>query len=460
MHVPLVSVAKVELTRACNHACSYCYNYVRDPDEEKGLPKEQKRRNLDVILDEIDQNNIGTVIFTGGEPAIVRDLLLQGVRGARQRGIRSGLNTNLTVMKDGDVAQLAEEGLGSMLVSFPSYNRAVFNAITNGSSKSYDRFLENLRRAREAELFCTVNMVVTTENAGQVYETGKFLHERFGVTEFTATPVSPTVTDHVRIVVSAADILRTFDDLNALKKDFGMRVSTLKPVPLCLFPEHEPYMDFLQVCGAGLSEVYISINGDVSPCGSLASLHGNVLKDGLQACIENCATAYGGRAVVPKECEPCAEVDTCRGACRAEAETTCGSVSGPSYYFVKPLEHKVLPVINTSNFYDGKVVFDTASEIKRVEVSDGDARFEFSGFGESKVMSEQETNLLIMLHQAQAEGRTLGEVTKQYRLQPSFVNQFLNHLQGVGVIKYEQNNHTSTRLRVIQGEQYERRAAT
>ena len=323
---------------------------------------------------------------------------------------------------------MAESGLKSLLVSCPSYDEETFTKITRNKI-GYNRFLENLGLVRDADMNCTVNMVVTQANKHQVYETGKLLHESYGVANFGATPISPSTPQHIDKVLTREESIKVFDDLKQLHHDYGLQVTTLRPIPLCLFPDSKDYSEFMRCCSLMKNEIYITIEGDVSGCGSVPLVYGNLFDEGLRTCIEKGAEQHSSEKIIPSECTPCAEANICRGGCRAEAMTTFGEISSVNPYFVEILNEKKLPDIQPSiNMYEATIIIDPEANLRQGDTKDV---FVYSAFGNEVALNKYESNLMALFEK---EGLSLSDLTQRHTLNSRAVNQFFNNMANKGGI--------------------------
>ena len=63
--------AMIELTSRCNLNCSHCYNASRS--ESNDLSSNEWKN----IIQQLCEMRIGTILFTGGEPLMAGDLLIE-----------------------------------------------------------------------------------------------------------------------------------------------------------------------------------------------------------------------------------------------------------------------------------------------------------------------------------------------------------------------------------------------
>ena len=101
----------VMLTYQCTAACKHCGSYS-NPKQGGQLDPEHMVLAINQAIDA----GYEVVVFTGGEPTLVKETLLQGIRLASSRGARTRLVTNGWWAKDEDaadrqVADLIDAGL-------------------------------------------------------------------------------------------------------------------------------------------------------------------------------------------------------------------------------------------------------------------------------------------------------------------------------------------------------------
>ena len=127
--------AQMELTFACNLACSHCYNEPRFLNEN-GLiqlnrvkvEKTGTERFVE-IAEELARHDVFAVTLTGGEVFTVRDRLYQALETLAKNDIDVNINSNLTLANEDDARRLRDLGAGGINKFFfffffliPKYN--------------------------------------------------------------------------------------------------------------------------------------------------------------------------------------------------------------------------------------------------------------------------------------------------------------------------------------------------
>lgn len=187
------TLTSVELTvtNMCNMRCEHC------AVGELLVALDGERIPLDLIfkrLDEVEQ--LETISITGGEPtyqeSTVRDYIVPILKYARERGLRSQLNSNLTL--DYARYEMIAPFLDVMHISFNYLNADDYYEIGFSRSphpvgrsvayRSYERMMDNARRLSEGGLFVSAESMInyrTHEKMGDIHrlivEMGCLRHE-------------------------------------------------------------------------------------------------------------------------------------------------------------------------------------------------------------------------------------------------------------------------------------------
>jgi MoaA/NifB/PqqE/SkfB family radical SAM enzyme len=181
-----------ELTEACNLACAHCYNYWGYASTGKRLVRDRQQRDLDHflrILDILITQGVRVITFTGGEPFMRKDLLYPLVEHAKNARLRVLVNTNATLITQGEIDKITTLGIDGFLVSLLSGNESTHNDLAH--TNSYSRTMKGIELLVTADQFVTVNMVCSTKNYLQVRGTAIRL-AGMNVFAFSATPMLPS----------------------------------------------------------------------------------------------------------------------------------------------------------------------------------------------------------------------------------------------------------------------------
>ena len=113
------------ITNVCNARCGFCGFAV-----DKFPAAQRKSVTLREAKDAIDvcaRNDIGYLLFVGGEPLVHRELAVM-VRHAAERGIHPMICTNGSLWTDENMRLMAENGLSSVIMSVDAHDAASHEA--------------------------------------------------------------------------------------------------------------------------------------------------------------------------------------------------------------------------------------------------------------------------------------------------------------------------------------------
>jgi radical SAM/CxCxxxxC motif protein YfkAB len=186
------------VTHLCNMRCEHCA--VGDSltlTEAPHLP-------IDLILKRLDEvEHLETISLTGGEPTFreetVRNVLLPLLKYARERGIRSQLNSNVTL--DYARYELIAPYLDVMHISFNYTTAEDFHTVgfarsdrpvgSAASSRLYERMIENASRLASEGLFVSAESMINFRTHAKMNEIHRLIVE-MGCKRHEVHPMYPS----------------------------------------------------------------------------------------------------------------------------------------------------------------------------------------------------------------------------------------------------------------------------
>jgi MoaA/NifB/PqqE/SkfB family radical SAM enzyme len=150
---------------SCNSRCKFCYTeWIR---HKPGLPSTMIRKALEhaSLIP-----SLNTVVFSGGEPTLRRDLC-DLIEYAKAQGIVNiGLQSNGHRLADKDyVEKLRRAGLSGVLLSLHGSTSATHDSMV-GLNGSFDTVLHAVAALEELEIRTTLNYVVCSTNSSELPE--------------------------------------------------------------------------------------------------------------------------------------------------------------------------------------------------------------------------------------------------------------------------------------------------
>ncbi|OUM98272.1 MAG: radical SAM/CxCxxxxC motif protein YfkAB [Paenibacillaceae bacterium ZCTH02-B3] len=175
----VLTSVELTVTHLCNLRCEHCA--VGDTLTTREAP----RLPVDLVLRRLDEvEHLETISLTGGEPTFSREtidqVILPVLKYARARGVRTQLNSNVTL--DYERYAAIAPHLDVMHISFNYTGPEDFRRITFARSgktaggetaaRIYERMMDNARRLAEGGLFVSAESMInyrTWRNMAQIH---------------------------------------------------------------------------------------------------------------------------------------------------------------------------------------------------------------------------------------------------------------------------------------------------
>lgn len=320
---------QVEITSDCNNRCLYCYNfwrYTQNLEKRKSLPIE----GWEKIAQILGENNVFYVTVTGGEPFLEKDKMFKFFDFLCRQNIRIMVNSNATLISEEDVKKLSDYPIEIFLVSLISFDEKQHNTIA-GSDSAFKMAINGINLLRNQGINLAINTVATKLNYQDIYTTGKWLYDQFGIENFSATPICPSSQDHQWLELNNQEVFAVLNQLICLRNDLGIRVDILEVLPTCLFTDYQTknIREIVKIfskrmCTAGNTTVTIGSEGDVRVCSFDKQIYGNLLKEDFKK-IWSRMQKWRDNSLLPEGCRNCVIVESCGGGCRVNANIKKGS---------------------------------------------------------------------------------------------------------------------------------------
>ncbi len=321
-------VAQVEITESCPNRCLHCYNYWRHEEVSKVGVSSLGPDQIDRIMDELEDAQVFNIVITGGEPLLNKSGLFRILDRVERKGFMSAaINSSLLGLTRFDAERLATyRCIDNVLTSIMGPSSDVHDCIS-GHSGSFSKTLQGVNLLRELNIRVCANMVVSQVNKGYIAETAA-LCKLLGISVFNATrATAPLNCPDFQPYALNVDELR--DCLSTLMKagcTEHISTGTLTVYPLCGVRDiRKAPMTARKRCSAGVTVIGISANGDVHACTHLQESSGNIFNEPL-ASIWGKMSPWRNGTYLPPRCKTCEALALCGGGCRADAQSTCGSL--------------------------------------------------------------------------------------------------------------------------------------
>lgn len=312
-----------EVSYGCNAACVFCYNCWKAGPYPRGplmTPSQYKE-----IVGRLPVARMHAI--SGGEPLLREDILeiAEAIMGS---GRPSSLLTNGLALDERIADGMAERRLG---VQLAIHGPERLHDLTTGVSGAFRGLVGAAILLRERGVPFTSSTVVSRMNIDALEQTLE-LSVGLGSRSLLLVRFLPGGAGLKRhdLLLTRAEVERAYGVLDRVCGHYGVKGSVGVPNLPCVIDEGQFRHVEFPTCGAGRSWYVIDPSGGVRMCNHSPTVYGNVLERPFDEILQHPTLQRFTRSeIYPPSCSECAKVHSCRGGCRAVAETMCGDLCGP-----------------------------------------------------------------------------------------------------------------------------------
>jgi len=354
--IPAPFLAVWNYTNACNLRCKHCYQRADKPTSDELTTEERL-----AIIDQLEENNVSAVAFSGGEPLMRKDFF-EVAEYAHDRGLYVSVATNGTLLTKGVVERLKKSGVGYVEISLDGATKETHESF-RGVEGCFDKTMQGIKNAVNSGLYTCVATTATKNNVDEIPDIVG-LSKKMGVKRIIVFNFIPTGRGEDIIQLDLTPKERE-DLLEYLYKELaGGKIEALCTAPqysrVCLeqslidnkdilSPTHfvafdfhgkaKQLADFLGGCGAGRLYCAIQPNGLVTPCVFMPIVVGDLRKQSLKEVWLNSEVMKNlrDRNKLEGRCGHCKYKYIC-GGCRARAYAYYGNYLAPDPGCIRELE--------------------------------------------------------------------------------------------------------------------------
>lgn len=302
----------LEITKKCNHRCTFCYNNEDNNVMDVSLNK------IDYVIQKLLEYGIERVTVTGGEPFMVREQTMYLLKQLENKGFDTCLNTNLTLVDD-ELASFIEKILGHNNIVYSSIPSVIEDKCDKITQKkgSYMRIINGIEHCRNHGVKIGLNMSVSQINIDDLDQIIPFL-KKYPVESFTLFPVIPPVYDRENIMHTndSDNVIKVADTLYQISKELDITVGSIRPLPKCIIGNDEKY-DIIRGsrCTTGVERFSIDLStGEIEACSQENKKYGNIYRDSIQSCYDR-MEEWRNNKFLAIVCYDCKILDKCGGMC-------------------------------------------------------------------------------------------------------------------------------------------------
>ncbi len=304
---PRLGSLQFELTSRCNERCIHCYI----PNGKKNTGFDMTFERFRYILDQYVEMGGLHVTLSGGEALMNKDIIKM-LRYCREKDLQISLLTNLISLKDEQIPILREVNLSLIQVSLYSMNAEKHDFITTvkGSFEKTKAAIEKLHDADiPVQISCPI-MKVNKDGYDEVMKYAQSLRMK-AQADYIMMAQADLDTSNLANRISIEETEKVIR--NIMENDVDYQTEALTQEPLSSIPEEE--FAEMPLCGAGMNDLCVTVNGDIYPCaGWQGFVVGNVFRESLQDICEYSPQLEQIRKIKQKDfpkCLKCEARDFC-----------------------------------------------------------------------------------------------------------------------------------------------------
>jgi GeoRSP system radical SAM/SPASM protein len=321
-HLAAPLIVNWALSFRCNFDCLHCYSRLDRSLELTTAENIEAARRLAAA-------GVLFANFGGGEP-LLRPDLHEIARAAAGFGLRVSMNSNGSLIVPREARALKEAGFASVGISIDSHDAAVHDRFRHREG-SHEAAVAACGYLREAGLTVTISAVISRLNHRELRP----------LMELAAgLDVSRLYLHNFKCSGKGLDNRFELDLEPCEWREFYQAALDLSqgspPVPLSF---DDPIISSLggpvspgSIKGSTCGKMSLNLrpNGDITPCGFLPQVLGNILRDDLSAVWESSPVLDKLRHKTPQGiCRSCLSYADCLGGCTARAFAVTGDLEQP-----------------------------------------------------------------------------------------------------------------------------------
>lgn len=308
------------LSYACNFSCLHCYS--RDT-ERRELPL----ADVLAIVAELARCRVAYVNFGGGEPLLYPHLF-DVARAASDAGLRVSMNSNGWRLDSAAAGRIRDAGFTSVGISLDGATAAVHDRF-RGRAGSFERALQALDHLAAAGVKSTVSAVIFRDNVATYRDIVALAADHGAATVYLHNfkCAGRGMANREQLDLSPAEWRAFYQGALAYRDRAPAKLAFDDPI-IAELGGGEGGAVKGSTCGK--LSLHLEPDGDVTPCGFIPVVAGNLRKQGLDEIWRDAPVLVAMRQKAPQgKCGSCHAYGECLGGCTARAFATTGDFNAP-----------------------------------------------------------------------------------------------------------------------------------
>jgi radical SAM protein with 4Fe4S-binding SPASM domain len=313
--LPILS--ELALTYDCNLKCRFCYAGCNCTTNPAGTNSEMSPKDFKATIKTIfDEAKVPSISFTGGEPTLRPQLLLECIAYARELGMRVNLITNGTRIDRKFAGDLIKAGLDSVQVSIEGVTAETHDKIVQ-SKGAFSKSTQTVSFFKELGIHVHTNTTLNRMNAEECLRLPEFVKNTLHLERFSMNLIIPAGSGVVNseLVIPYSEVGNIVLQIQQQSKKHEVEFMWYSPIPMCMFNTVTNELGN-KGCAACDGLISVAPNGDVLPCASYDQSVGNLRKSSFAKIWKGAeATFFRDKKFAHEICQQCDSFAVCNGAC-------------------------------------------------------------------------------------------------------------------------------------------------
>ena len=310
------------LNNSCNLACRHCYSREDTNDE-------LEKKVLFSSIENVAKAGVFSINFGGGEPLLRRDLLEIAAFTAGL-GLRISMNSNGWLIDRQTAIALKGAGFLKVGISIDSHLSEIHDRF-RGVEGSHQRAKAAIGHLAAAGIATSISTVICRINHNDIFDLVAFAQEQgagqLNFHNFKCSGLGFAHRDELDLSPEEwREVYRKA--LDAKREVKGLDISLDDPIIALLGARASGSLIKGSVCGK--LSLNFKANGDITPCGFIPVVIGNIVRDNLRDVWRDSPVLAKMRNKLPSgKCSDCGKYDDCLGGCSARALALTGDLNSP-----------------------------------------------------------------------------------------------------------------------------------
>lgn len=310
------------INNSCNFACRHCYSRNDTHDE-------LAHDVLFSCIERVAKAGVLSINFGGGEPLLHPDLL-EVASFASGLGLRVSMNSNGWLIDAPMAVTLKDAGFNKIGISIDSHLPEIHDSF-RGIPGSHARAVAALGHLSAAGISTSISTVICRINKSAVEELVQFALDnnvgQLNFHNFKCSGLGMSNKDELDLYPEEWKIFYR-SAIVAKKRERRLDISLDDPIIALLGARDTSSMVKGSVCGK--LSLNIKSNGDITPCGFIPVVIGNISRDDLrQVWRESAVLDKMRNKKATGKCSGCSKYEDCLGGCTARALALTGDMNNP-----------------------------------------------------------------------------------------------------------------------------------